>query len=191
MGDGPDVTDAPRDADVDTSLMVRAARGDLAAFEQLVRRNQSIAWSLAWRYLSDSSEARDVAQDAFLRIYKAASRYRPIGKFRTYLSRVVTRLCLDRLARKRPEYMGELPAVTDPSRSPEDQAIGAELRSAVRQCLSGLPPNQRVAIVLRQYEGSSYDEIAHILEVSPKAVDSLLQRARSTLRECLAVHREG
>ena len=63
-------------ADVDTSLMIRAARGDLTAFEELVRRNQTMAWALAWRCLSDPSEAHDVVQDAFLKIYRAASRYR-------------------------------------------------------------------------------------------------------------------
>jgi len=73
--------------DLDTRLMIQVAQGDLAAFEQLVRRNQSIAWSLAWRCLSDPAEAQDVVQDAFVKIYRAAPRYRPTAKFRTYLAR--------------------------------------------------------------------------------------------------------
>ena len=89
-----------RTDDVDTILMVRAAAGDLAAFENLVRRNQAAAWALAWRVLRDATEAEDVVQEAFLRIYKAASRYEPTARFRTYLYSVITRLCLDRAEKK-------------------------------------------------------------------------------------------
>ena len=85
--------------------MVRDAGGDLAAFEELVRRNQGGAWALAWRFLGDAAEAQDIVQEAFLRIYKAAPRYRPTAAFRTYLYRVVARLCLDWKAKKRPEYV--------------------------------------------------------------------------------------
>jgi RNA polymerase sigma-70 factor (ECF subfamily) len=130
-------------------------------------------------------------QDAFLKIYRAAPHYEPTATFRTYLTRVVTRLCLDRKAKKRPQYMDVLPPVADNSRGPEALVIDAEFRKAVRRCLARLPAHQRVAIMLRQYEGMSYDEIAEVLEVSPKAVDSLLQRARETLRKCLAAYKEG
>ncbi len=88
--------------DIDTTLMIRAAEGDLAAFEQLVRRNQAGAWAFAWRFLGDAAEAQDIVQEAFLRIYQAAPRYRPTAGFRTYLYRVVARLCLDWKAKKRP-----------------------------------------------------------------------------------------
>ena len=170
--------------------MMRAAEGDVAAFEELVRRNQAAAWALAWRCLSDPAEAGDVVQDAFLKIYKAAPRYKPTAMFRTYLSRVITRLCLDRLAKKAPMYTDVLPPVADNSRGPETLVLDAELRQAVRTCLARLPASQRVAIVLRQYDGMSYDEIAEVLESSPKAVDSLLQRARAALRTCLSAYRD-
>ena len=184
------MTNSSPGRDIDTLLMIRAAEGDIAAFEELVRRNQAAAWALAWRCLSDSAEARDVVQDAFLKIYKAASRYRPTAKFRTYLTRVVTRLCLDREAKKRPQYMAVLPPMADISRGPEALAIDAELREVVQRCLAQLPANQRIAITLRQYDELSYDEIADVLELSAKAVDSLLQRARDALRTCLAVYKE-
>ena len=175
---------APGD-DIDTTLMVRAAGGDLAAFEELVCRNQAKAWALAWRCLGDGAEAQDVVQEAFLRIYKAASRYRPTAKFRTYLYRVVTRLCIDWGAKKRPEYTGAVLSIPDSSRGPEALFGQNELSDAVRKCLGNLPINQRLAITLRHYDGMSYDEIAEVLNVSAKAVDSLLQRARDTLRQCL------
>jgi RNA polymerase sigma-70 factor (ECF subfamily) len=189
--DAPHMTGSSPGGDIDSMLMMRAADGDIAAFEELVRRNQAGAWALAWRCLSDSAEAKDVVQDAFLKIYRAASRYKPTSTFRTYLSRVVTRLCLDREAKKRPLYMDVLPQVADISRGPEALVIDAELRNAVRRCIARLPAHQRVAIVLRQYDGMSYDEIAEVLELSPKAVDSLLQRARDTLRKCLAAYRDS
>jgi len=165
--------------------MTRAAGGDLAAFEELVRRNQAQAWALAWRCLGDAAEAQDVVQEAFLRIYKAASRYRPTAKFRTYLYRVVTRLCLDWDAKKRPEYTETVLSIPDSSRGPEALLGQKELSDAVRKCLAALPMNQRLAITLRHYDAMSYGEIAEVLDVSAKAVDSLLQRARDTLRQCL------
>jgi RNA polymerase sigma-70 factor, ECF subfamily len=175
-----------RTDDDDSVLMVRAASGELAAFEELVRRNQRNAWALAWRVLGDAAEAEDVVQDAFLKIYKAASRYRPTARFRTYLYAVITRLCLDRSQKKRPEYTADLPDVPDAGRGPETLLITSELTEAVRRCLEGLPTNQRIAISLRHDDAMTYEEIAEVLQVSSKAVDSLLQRARSALRECLA-----
>ena len=179
---------APID-DIDTSLMVRAAGGDLAAFEELVRRNQGGAWALAWRFLGDAAEAQDIVQEAFLRIYKAAPRYRPTAAFRTYLYRVVARLCLDWKAKKRPEYVETLFSTPDGSRDPEAGVVVAQLSGAVQKCLADLPPNQRIAITLRHYEGMTYDEIAEVLDLSSKAVDSLLQRARDALRRGLAAYR--
>jgi RNA polymerase sigma-70 factor, ECF subfamily len=175
---------APAD-DIDTMLMVRAAGGDIAAFEELVCRNQAQAWALAWRCLADAAEAQDAVQEAFLRIYRAASRYRPTAKFRTYLYRVVTRLCLDWDAKKRPEYTETILSIPDSSSGPEALFGQNELSDAVRKCLGNLPMNQRLAVTLRHFDGMSYDEIAEVLDVSAKAVDSLLQRARQTLRQCL------
>jgi RNA polymerase sigma-70 factor (ECF subfamily) len=172
--------------DIDTVLMMRAAEGDLAAFEELVRRNQAGAWALAWRALRDASEAEDVAQEAFLRIYRAAPRYQPTARFRTYFYGIVTRLCLDRAGKTRPDYTESLPSVPDSSRGPEAGVICAEVSDAVRKCLADLPVNQRIAISLRHYDGMTYGEIGEVLQISPKAVDSLLQRARVTLRQRLA-----
>jgi RNA polymerase sigma-70 factor (ECF subfamily) len=179
------------DDHIDTALMVRAATGDFAAFEQLVRRNQAVAWGLAWRFLGDAVEAQDIVQEAFLKIYKAASRYQPSAKFRTYLYRVVARLCLDWKSKKRPEYTDALPSLPDSSRDPEELVAAEQLSGAVQRCLGNLPANQRLGVTLRHYDGLTYDEIAGVLQVSPKAVDSLLQRARAALRRCLAGHRQG
>jgi RNA polymerase sigma-70 factor (ECF subfamily) len=169
----------------DHELMARLALGDLSAFDDLILRYQHRAWAVAWRILGDSAEAQDVVQEAFLRIFRAAPRYRPVAPFRTYLFQVVTRLCLDVRAKKRPDYVGDLPEVTHESRTPEEDLQHRERVLAVRRALDRLSPRHRTAIVLRYEEGLSYEEIAGVLAVSPKAVDSLLQRARQSLRQLL------
>ena len=169
----------------DEELMTAVRAGDRAAFEQLVRRYQALAWGAAYGFLGDAAEAEDMAQEAFLKILDAASRYRPVAAFRTYLYRVVTRLCLDHVQKKRPIYTRALPDLPDGQPSPPDVLVGRERRHGVREALDGLPPNQRMAVVLRYYEGLGYAEIAAALETSAKAVERLLARARSRLETLL------
>jgi RNA polymerase sigma-70 factor (ECF subfamily) len=161
--------------------MARVATGDLSAFEELVIRNQSAAWILACHYLSDSTEAKDVVQEAFLRLLKSAPGYKPTATFRTYFSRIVVRLCLDFRSKKRPVYCEVLPESADAAKSAETQLQDKEAAIELRRALVDLPPTQRMAFLLRHLEGFSYSEIAEALDISPKAVDSLLQRGRQTL----------
>jgi len=165
----------------DEELMQAVGRGDLLAFEQVVLRHQKEAWSVARRFLGDATEAEDVAQEAFLRILEASPRYRPTASFRTYLYRVVTNLCLDRAEKKRPLYLESLPdaAASDPS--PADAFVAQERDQAVRAALETIPARQRAAIVLRHFEGLSTREVASVMEITPKAVERLLARARSAL----------
>jgi RNA polymerase sigma-70 factor (ECF subfamily) len=169
----------------DEELMLAAGGGDLAAFGQLVERHQAVVWRLAYRFLGDACEAEDVAQDAFLRILDAAPRYRPAAAFRTYLCRVVTRLCLDRAQKKRHVYTPAPPEQTDGKPAPPDLLAERERQQAVRQALETLPSRQRMAVVLRYDQGFSYSEIAAALDVTPKAVERLLARGRETLGRLL------
>ena len=170
----------------DEERLLAAGRGDREAFRELVSAHQRSAWNVAFRFLRDRAEAEDVAQEAFLRIYSAAPRYRPTARFRTYLYRVVTRLCIDRAEKKRPEYTDELPNVAHPSPGPGEDLAARERATEVRNALDALPPNQRMAIILKHYENLSYAEIAQAMGVSPKAVEGLLGRARSALQLRLA-----
>ena len=165
----------------DEELLQAVGRGDLPAFEQVVLRHQKEAWSVALRFLGDATEAEDVAQEAFLRILEASPRYRPTASFRTYLYRVVTNLCLDRARKKRPLYLERLPDAASSGPTPADAFAAQERHEAVRVALETIPPRQRAAIVLRHFEGLSIQEIASILEATPKAVERLLARARSAL----------
>jgi len=165
--------------------MRAAADGDMDAFSELVRRHQRSAWNAAWRLLGDAAEAEDAAQGAFLKILAAAPRYRPTALFRTYLYRVVTRLCLDRLEKKRPRYVDRLPASPSADPDPPETLARRESAEAVRQALDALPSRQRAAVILRHYEDLSYREIAEAMNTSVKSVERLLARARAALRRLL------
>ena len=165
----------------DEQLMLAVGAGDLNAFEQIVLRHQQSAWQIAFRFLGDRVTAEDIAQEAFLKILVAAERYRPTAKFRTYLHRVVTRLCLDTVRKKQPTYVDDIAAASGPSPAPLEAAESRERNEAVRQALNTLPPKQRMAVVLAYYEGLRGREIAAAMKVSPKAVERLLARARQAL----------
>ena len=173
----------------DEDLVLLIAQGDLDAFEQLVLRHQQMAWRTAYRLVADYQAAEDLAQEAFLRIIEAADRYRPTAAFRTYLYRIVVRLCLDYCRKGRAVPTGSLHcAVEDPSlsSSPEQQAVHVERVQAVQGALAHLPARQRTAIVLRYYEGLSGQEIAAAMETSVKAVERLLARGRASLETPLS-----
>jgi RNA polymerase sigma-70 factor (ECF subfamily) len=165
--------------------MLDAGRGDLAAFEEIVRRHQGWAWSIAYRFLGQADDAEDAVQDAFLRLLDAAGRYRPSAAFKTYFHRIITRLCLDRARKRQPIYMEDVPDTADPGRSADDRIVQAEIVAAVRTALDALPPNQRMAVVLHYYEDLGYREIASAMETTPKAVERLLARGREGLRSIL------
>ena len=164
--------------------------GDLAAFEQIVLRHQASAWNTACRFLNDPAEAEDVAQDAFLRILDAAPRYQPTARFKTYLLRIVTHLCLDRIRKKHPLYTASLPDAPAAGQSPADQLQVKERNQQVRAALEQLPPSQRLALTLRYDEELGYQEIAVVMQTTPKAVERLLARGRRALASLLPVKHE-
>lgn len=170
----------------DAELMAATAHGDSAAFAELVRRHHARAWRLACRFIGDPAEAEDIVQEAFLRILRAAARYRPAAAFPTYLHTVVSRLCLDWARRRRPEYPGELPDSAAGGPDPSERLVRAERRAKLRQALDQLPPAQRLALLLQHDEGLDYASIAAIMGVSVRAVEGCIRRARATLADRLA-----
>jgi RNA polymerase sigma-70 factor (ECF subfamily) len=167
-------------------LMQAIAQGDLDAFNAIVLRHQEMVWGIAYRFLGDRHVAEDIAQEAFLRILDAAPRYKPSAEFRTYLSRVVTRLCLDYSEKRRPVYAERLPEAADATPAGAEQAAAKDEENAIRQALDSLPPNQRMAVVLRYWEGLNCRDIAAAMETSGKAVERLLAHAREALQPKLA-----
>jgi len=195
----PHSTVAKDNALSDEELMGRIARSDEQSFEILVQRHQRRILNLIYRSIGDRMHAEDVAQEVFLRVWRAAEDYKPKAKFTTWVYRIAVNLCLD--AMKSPHYRqsfvhpeggSENPAEhevpfgeDDGAPSPEELLIDAEESGRIFAALQSLPANQRLAVVLKKFDGLSYDEISRILGCSVSAVESLLVRAKKTLRERL------
>jgi RNA polymerase sigma-70 factor (ECF subfamily) len=169
----------------DEELMLAVARGDLSAFGQLVTRHQTSAWNAAYRFVGNTADAEDIAQEAFLRILDSADRYRPTASFRAYLYRIVARLCFDLSRRKRQRRHVGLPDPAEDYAAPEGVFVRGERTAALRQALDSLPPAQKMAVILRYYEDLGYREIAAVLKTTDKAVERLLARARAALEHRL------
>lgn len=180
--------------DLDFSLMKRVGEGDHQAFKHLVERHQNAVIGTVAKMLGNPSEAEDIAQQVFLRIWRNAKRYRPDAKFTTYLFTITRNLVFNETRRRgrkkevsadeREERSHQL-IEADPARQPDAELLQAELQLAVDAAIAALPEAQRMAVVLRRYEQLSYEEIADVLGLSVSAVKSLLFRARTTLREAL------
>ena len=176
----------PADDALDHELMAAVARRDSRAYARLVERHLAWALGFAERMLSSRHEAEDVVQTAFLRIWQGAGDWQAKAKFSTWLYRVLHNLCMDQFRARR--RTGEAP-----DEEPADEAPGQEERLAslqrearVRAALAALPERQRAALVLCHYEERPQAEAAALLGVSEGALESLLSRARATLRKWLA-----
>jgi len=179
-------------------LPVRSGKGDFYCFNCVVEEHQSQAYNLAGRILGDWNLAEDALQEAFLSAYRAFSSFRG-GNLRGWLMRIVSNACLDMLrARKaRPSVSLEetLEAVgadftISPEQSPEEQALTGELGKVIQDGLKGLPEEQRLAVVLVDIQGYSYEEAADISGVSLGTIKSRISRARAALRDFLRQHGE-
>lgn len=174
-------------ADPDEDLVRRVGQGDPAAIQALVARKLPRMLALACRMLGDAVEAEDVAQEAMLRVWKQAPRWRPgQARFDTWLHRVGLNLCYDRLRRRREIPTEVLPDRPDPGPAPDRGLLAAELGARVDRALQALPQRQREAIVLCHYQELTNIEAAGLMEVSIEALESLLSRGRRTLRLSLA-----
>ncbi len=168
-------------AQVDDRILLQAAQaGDTDAFEMLVRRYQASVYRIALRLLGSSADADDVTQDTFVRAWRSLARFRGDSTFATWLYRIVTRRCFDLLAtHRRTEILDEdhLGISVDPSSTLEQR----ERLRAITLQIQALPPDQRAALVLREFEGLSYEQVAHVLKTTVPAIKGRLHRARLTL----------
>jgi RNA polymerase sigma-70 factor (ECF subfamily) len=183
----------PEDAE-DVRLMGLAGAGDTAAFEQLVERHQRLVIGTVGRMLGSPSDAEDIAQQVFVRVWKNVNRYEPRAKFTTWLLKITRNLVFNELRRRSRHPAVPLQAQTDEEErplkdehavSPDATLLEHELQEAVDAAIARLPETQRMAVILRRYEEFSYEEIAEALDQSVSAVKSLLFRARTELRENL------
>ncbi|GHA54453.1 RNA polymerase sigma subunit ECF family protein [Amylibacter ulvae] len=171
----------------DDALMVLYANGDPQAASQLASRHVSRVLALAYRMLNDRAEADDVAQDAMLRLWKIAPKWRQgEAKVSTWLYRVASNLCTDRLRKRRSTGLDDVPEIEDDAPSVETDIMTRDRAVALRNALQQLPERQRLAVTLRHIEELANPEIAEIMDISVEAVESLTARGKRGLAELLS-----
>ncbi len=184
--------------DPDAELMLRVKRGDVLAFEGLVEKYKQPIINLMFRMVHDLSEAEDLAQNVFIRVYQSAGRYEASAKFSTWLFTIARRLCLNEIRRRGRHQAESLDSSQSdneelPARqyedlknfSPPETFLQSELEEKIQEALDELPEKQRLAIALCRENELSYEEIAKVLECSVSATKSLIHRGRETLKEKL------
>ena len=187
--------------DPDVRLMLQVREGSAAAFEALVEKHQKRLVMVLEHLVSDRTQAEDLAQDVFLRVYRARERYVPTAKFSTWLYTITHNVASNSI--RKSSRRKEINLVTSPSGSmpvrpldtmakdksnlmPTRLAAQKEMEMVIREAIQSLGPRQRMAMLLSKYEGMSYNEIAESMELTTQAVKSLLSRARGNLKEALA-----
>jgi RNA polymerase sigma-70 factor (ECF subfamily) len=183
----------------DVQLMLDVKAGDDASFDLLLQKYRTPLVNFLYRMVRDTATAEDLAQEVFLRVYRARKQYSPSAKFTTWLFRIATNLALNSVRDNRHRQKD---VSIDAASSPDEDAAPMQLRAPemridehmierdradyIRKVISELPEKQRVAVLLHKYEEMDYAEIARILECSESALKSLLFRAYETLRVQLA-----
>jgi RNA polymerase sigma-70 factor (ECF subfamily) len=196
----PESSLADNDEASDVALMLRVRDGDLEAFETLVTRHQHSVVGTAAKMLGGTADAEDIGQQVFVRVWKHAARYQPSAKFTTWLMTITRNLVFNELRRRRRSQLVSMDAdegdtirhqfVDEQAAAPSEEMLDSELHEAIDAAIASLPEAQRLAIVLRRYEGMPYEEIAEVLKTSVPAVKSILFRARAELKARLKKYLE-
>ncbi|MGD0016660.1 MAG: sigma-70 family RNA polymerase sigma factor [Verrucomicrobiia bacterium] len=177
----------PVDDQPEVTLIEQARAGDEVAFEELMRHYKRPVLNFVYRLLGNAADADDVAQEVFVRVYQNLRDYSPRKRFSTWLFALARNAAIDRLRWRERHPTTPLDSVPDPpmptgvAEEVNAHEIGAQIAAAV----GSLPEDQRTALVLAEYQGLSYAEIAEIMRCSEKSVESRLYRAKQTLREKL------
>ncbi len=178
----------------DLDLARQAQDGNLAAFNALVARYQSLAYNITYRITGSADSAGDATQEAMILAYRKIRQYRG-GSFKAWLGRIATNCAYDRLRarqRRRSESIEDIvededrnPALVDGSPSPEERALSGELSEAITAAITRLSPDQQAVLVLVDLNGFNYDEASAALGVSLGTIKSRLSRARAAVRQIL------
>lgn len=182
--------DAQAAAVEDMALVARARGGDMAAFEALVRRYRNQVYALSYHFVRDREDAWDISQEVFIKAHRSLAGFRGEASFKSWLLRIAANHCKDQLKRRRLDVV------------PLDEALGGdgdggpghadhraemgELGRAIEAAVAALPPKHRMAFILREYQGMSYEEMAAAMECNLGTVMSRLHHARKKLQAALA-----
>jgi len=166
-------------------LIREAQRGDLQAFETVLKNYQYYAYTVAFRVLTNDDDAKDVVQECFIRIWKNLGGYNAKVKFTTWMYKIVVNLCYDKLRRRKTEY--ERNEVLDEQlicseENPERLLSNKEQAEIIKHISDGLPEKQRMVFVLRDLEELTTDEVSQIMEISVESVKANLSIARKAIR---------
>ena len=188
-------------------LIIRSQRGDVNAFNQLVLRYQQTVYGVVFRMLGNADVTADVTQDAFIAAFRSISTYRGGSSFRAWLLRIASNLACDHWRRVQRHPAESLESLTDedephtsdilstlattgPEGNPEERLLTQELQALLQRAIEQLPLDQRVAVVLCDIQGLSYEEIAETTKTNLGTVRSRIARGRGRLRQYLSEHRE-
>jgi RNA polymerase sigma-70 factor (ECF subfamily) len=195
MSEEPSPLAEPDAAAQDLAWMARIKEGDTEALRELIEAHQHRIIGTVAKMLGDDSDAEDIAQQVFIRVWKSAARYEPTAKFTTWLFKITRNLVFNELRRRKRHPAQSLDAPRDDERplqmpdtgvkAPDTSLLDEEMQAAIQRAIDELPETQRMAVVLRRYDDISYEEIGEILDLSVPAVKSVLFRARTELREKL------
>ncbi len=198
----------PNLRDPDVQLMLSVQNDDAAAFEELMLRYQGRVLSVLRHLIGNREQAEDLAQEVFLRIYRARKNYHPEAKFSTWLFTIVNNVALNAIRSRSRKPEVQLGTATNPNESgpmtsaeemimassgavPARQLDKLEMRQMVQLAVDALGERQRMAVLLHRFEGMSYIDIAEVMEMTPQGVKSLLCRARMNLRDALQPYVQG
>jgi len=186
----------------DGVLIERSRNGELDAFEQIVRRYENKVYNIAYRFLGNHSDAADLAQEVFLRIYKALPGFRGDSSLTTWIYRITSNVCRDEIRRQQRAHVvsidtgpGENNAYSvnhleNRGPTPEEVVEQDEFNSLVQKCLSELSEEHRLILIAREMQELSYEEIAEVMQCSLGTVKSRLSRARHAFKEKYLARRE-
>lgn len=171
-------------------LIDRASKGDVSAFNELLALHEKKMYAVCLRMCGNYEDAQDCLQEVMLRVYRAISGFKGQATFSTWLYRVTMNTCLDELRRRKNKQTVSLDGLLDTGWSPSDDfdtpehhALSGEKRRAIQDMISELPEDMRSAVVLRDVEGFSYEEIAGMLNINVGTIKSRISRGREKLRE--------
>jgi len=181
---------APLSAEAELDLISRAQQGDRQAFGELVRSHRAGVINVVYRMSGNVNLAEDAAQEAFIRAWTHLPGYRPRSPFRHWMYRIATNAALDMMRRERETVNLDALPLINPGDGPETVVLAEERGERVRKAILALPAASRAVLVLREYEGLSYRDIADALRIPIGTVMSRLNYARSRLRQLLVLDPE-
>jgi RNA polymerase sigma-70 factor, ECF subfamily len=190
------MVDAPMDLiDPDSELMVAYQQGDIRAFDQLLDKYHRPIVNFIYKFVNNTAEAEDLAQEVFMRIHRARANYEPKARFASWIYRIAANVSLKEIGRNRrmrfwdrnhnsrQDSGEERESFPDPLPDAEKRLISEELAGVIRHAIQALPPKEKMALVLRRYEDLSYKEIAEVMDCTEAAVKTYIHRGKLHVRD--------